>query len=351
MYYNNNGFDHIVSLGYNCEVSQRISDYTRNIIESYPFSWILFYNPLEIVNVIKNIYLVPSSEIRYRNDTKLFYVDKLNIGIHAKEEIDDYEKLGYIEKKKYDEKSISEIRSRFSYLINKWDNLLNSDESTLFVIKIDSIYDFNSSKEIIVELNDYFSMAYKSNRYLLLAVFSNKEMYEYNKVFKNEHIVYSLIKEFASNDRTEDSGDVAGFVESIEYYNHYWDLKTDYMDFTNRKKENPVILNIYKNRDLYNLRNPVTIQFNFNNENGLSISYNYKYRAEQMEVAVWTEESQSDLIWYKANKDYAGNWSIIISKTKHFNLHNLNVHIYEIIDNEKRLVHGINNFNIDFINN
>ncbi len=37
--YNERGFDHIVSLGYNCEVSFRINDYLEREIDSYPLSW------------------------------------------------------------------------------------------------------------------------------------------------------------------------------------------------------------------------------------------------------------------------------------------------------------------------
>lgn len=47
-------YDHIISLGYNCEVSFRIKDFFGKL-ESYPFTWVYINNQIpQFVDVLKN---------------------------------------------------------------------------------------------------------------------------------------------------------------------------------------------------------------------------------------------------------------------------------------------------------
>ena len=48
-------FQNIVSLGYNCEVSFRIEDFTHEKINSYPFSWSYISDHKKFLEALQNL--------------------------------------------------------------------------------------------------------------------------------------------------------------------------------------------------------------------------------------------------------------------------------------------------------
>lgn len=56
-------FQNIVSLGYNCEVSFRIEDFTHDKIKSYPFSWSYITDQKKFLDALWNLDDVLKNEI------------------------------------------------------------------------------------------------------------------------------------------------------------------------------------------------------------------------------------------------------------------------------------------------
>ena len=230
------GFDHIISLGYNCEVSWRIEDYIRGKIDSYPLSWAYIKNQEELPYILENLELISDSNFDYEERSGMFYCKELNISLHTTLDHSNYLVLSDEEKKRYVLEGESEVRQRFRYLCNKWDKLMQSNESTLFVIKIQ-----NQAGDLrwIYKTKEYLDEKYESGRFKILLVVTNEDLlYKVNLQQNNDYLVL-LIKSFAADAETLTGGDRIGWIKGIEYFDHLYDEEvvelSNFVDYKNKE--------------------------------------------------------------------------------------------------------------------
>ena len=206
-------YDHIISLGYNCEVSFRIKDFFGKL-ESYPFTWVYINNQIpQFVDVLKNF----DKLLLKKNNLSvvpwgMILDNKYNVLFHTKGDIREMFDQNHTPIKKILDLKISELKSRYKHLCFKFNDLLFSDDRTLFVIKIDcqNGYDVKDIIKFVKKINLFFKCNYKSKKYLLLVVVENKF---YNKIKKmnSKYIVVKYVKKFASDAYTDIDGDWEGW--------------------------------------------------------------------------------------------------------------------------------------------
>ena len=119
---NVNGFDHIVSLGYNCEVSYRIKEYTRKDIDSYPLSWAYMLDQRQIVHVLEHINEMLTENLKLCMDG-MFSCDILNVKFHTKVSHENLKSMNSSELEIFKTSALEEMQTRFSYLLKKMEKL------------------------------------------------------------------------------------------------------------------------------------------------------------------------------------------------------------------------------------
>lgn len=212
MYYNK-----IVSLGYNCEVSYRIQDFTQQPIDSYPFSWAYITNPELFIKALNNLDDILQNEIDVL-PWGMFMDKKYQISFHAKgDKTQLFYKDGSLNNIVADS-LISEIKARQTYLINKFKRLLKSDDSTLFVMKIFSHISSQENAAFVTKLLDFLNTNYDSRKFTLLVV-TEKEDAAFIKALSdsiwNKRLIIRSVKEFASDGNTQKGGDIAGWLDVL----------------------------------------------------------------------------------------------------------------------------------------
>lgn len=220
---NKNGFQHIVSLGYNCEVSYRIKDYIRTGIDSYPLSWAYMKKQNELVHILDTIDSCYTSKLTIE-DSGMFYCEDLNISLHTTVPHKKVSEYSEDEKQEYVIQGEREIKERFKYLCEKWHRLLESNESTLFVLKLCSRKSLKYYVSLIRGLDEWLSKNYVSQKYYVACFFDDNEMLEETRQWiESEHIGFCNIDCFAPDGETLSGGHKIGWIKGIEFFNHMFD--------------------------------------------------------------------------------------------------------------------------------
>lgn len=219
---NKNGFNHIVGLGYNCEVSYRIQEYGRQKIDSYPLSWAYVTEQKRLIYILDNLNMLLSEQLKLLPDGML-YCEKLGLEVHTKLEKNVLEQILKEEKEKFIKEATVEVRNRFSHLIKKWNLLLKSDESTLFVIKCQEIYNVEETAMLLEQLVVYFEEHYVSKKFFILAVTDSREKYLSLSGMTSTHVGVAYVRKFAERQFTMTGGDRRTWLGALEHFNHIWD--------------------------------------------------------------------------------------------------------------------------------
>lgn len=348
--FNANGFDRIISLGRNCEVSARIQDYRRGKLDSYPFSWMNIEDQTETAYIMENIGKILGADFYYSSRYALFYNDAIGAGVHSKGEIQprEYDALSDEEKANYMQEAVSEIKSRYSYLIDKWNALLKGDESALFVLKIDDDMNPDDVCKTVSDVRGFLETHYASKKFLLLCVFADAGLYEKAKDLSSPYLVMSKIREYAPHSNVFDGGDKIGFIHAIEYCNHYCDIESSRLDFGS-DEDSEIVVNLNKYMSLYDENIRLKENAKYDAGSGvLHVSFNDLNQYFGMKVAVWSDETfvnQRDLVWYDAQRNDDGIWRVDVDAKNHGLSKTLKIHFYAIgRDGESAFVHGINDF-------
>lgn len=224
-YYNCN-YDEIVSLGYNCEVSQRFCDiFINSAFEHFLFTWsyerdrYLFLSSLEKLEndfTNSNYYIVESGMIRHENSGIEFHSRfEKNELIDINGGMKSYTKNYYI--------ALVELKSRLSYLAEKTETMFRTKQKILFVMKM--LY---SNLEEDIEFVNSLSKTIESklsninSKYTILIVLSKKNYPNkdlkllLNTKFNN--VQFETVKSFANDKRTDISGDILGWHKIFRKY-------------------------------------------------------------------------------------------------------------------------------------
>ena len=230
-------FRHIVSLGYNCEVSFRIEDYTGQPVESYPFSWAYVKNQDAMY---KDLELAINGRITAGDycvtPYKMFLFYESGCLFHSKAENKDELLLpdgstNYAVSDKYR----SEIDSRLCYLQNKFKKLLTSKERVLYIIKIDPALNEITTKKIIKDIITFFQR-YGKNWHLLVVVEAGKLSGEKEKC-EEKNVSIRTISNFAKDDNTKFGGNRTEWLRIISSIDHIYGAQHK-MDVINMMDQN-----------------------------------------------------------------------------------------------------------------
>lgn len=162
-------YDTYVSLGYNCEVSFRIQDFWGRL-ESYPLSWAYILNRNYLIEALNHLDKILTGDI---NVTPWHMVidEDYKISLHLKLYTDklflDDGTLDIF----YASKSIFELKSRFSHLVNKFLDLLKSEKRTLFIIKV---LPTEVHEQWLIDLYNWLNIHYISGKWNLLIVLEER---------------------------------------------------------------------------------------------------------------------------------------------------------------------------------
>ena len=216
-----NGFDHIISLGYNCEVSFRIGEYLGGKPESFPLSWVYIKDQSNTVFILDHLSTITEAQrFPFVSKSGMFLVEELNIAVHSHVRP---QHPGAPESAFLDEAS-KEIRSRFAHLNEKWKDVLAGNDSVLFLLKLQDWRGQEKCAELIKELNAWLSSEFKSGKYLLVCFTAQRENYEHicqDKVIQSlSKVRVNYIRFFAPDENTKDGGDRVSWLEAIDRWYH-----------------------------------------------------------------------------------------------------------------------------------
>lgn len=219
-YYNCN-FNEIISLGYNCEISQRLSDiFKKGKFEHYLYTWSYEYDRnlfLESLNHLNNFAnsdyaVLPSGMIKHK---------KYNIGFHSRYEKELINENNLLSDKVFE--AVEELKSRLNHLALKFEDVFGSDKSVLFVIKL-AYKDFNEDLNFISDLNKIIKNKFTNPKakYKLLVVISRKDYpLELRSRLVNqkiENVDFGIIEAFSPAAFTDIKGDIFGWYKLLKSY-------------------------------------------------------------------------------------------------------------------------------------
>lgn len=210
-------FDKIVSLGYNCEVSFRIEDFTHRPIDSYPYSWSYALDQNLFVESLWH----PGDILRGSVEVLpwgMFLDEKYQLSFHGKETGKPlFLKEGELDQMVADQ-MVAELRSRVAHLAEKFEQLLKSNHYTLFIMKIPSWKNGEENTKLIEKVCEFLEQNYLSGKYILLAVAErgNQSFREHtDELEAYEKLRIRYINEFAPDDDVKNSGDIQGWLDAI----------------------------------------------------------------------------------------------------------------------------------------
>lgn len=218
--YGEKGFDEIISLGYNCEISARLEDIFDYKFNHFLYSWSYENNRDLFLKSLQNL----SDNFGESEYTILswgmFTNKKYNIDFHSK-----YKKFEIINSDKtYTDKlplAIEEVKKRTTYLANKLNKIFCENKNILFIIKL-KYTNIDDDIKYILTLDKILKSKLKSGKYTLLVV-TSKENYP-NKFYKilstveNGTLNIRRVKSFAKDENALSTGDIYGWIKLITHY-------------------------------------------------------------------------------------------------------------------------------------
>lgn len=128
-----NGFDHIISLGYNCEVAFRFLKWFK-FEESSLFNWAASDTLDALIGALENIDNIGQDGFRLVN--ALWKCNKTNIYFHGRQRMRFYLEHQDTEQTRYQD--MTELMSRIQYLKQKFIKIAQSDDTKLYIYKLHS---------------------------------------------------------------------------------------------------------------------------------------------------------------------------------------------------------------------
>jgi len=189
---NKNYYDHIISLGYNCEVSfQFFKKY--GFVESSLFAWVNTLNIENIIYAINHLDKIGSGKLE--NINPMWKCFNTNISFHGKAPMDMWANNPT---KEMIENDKCELLQRIAYLKNKFLNTGMDGKNNLYIFKYPS--NNYTQKHVINEINKLFSSLRKivTNNFDLLIILE-KTFYPDIKI-DNKNIIVRRVDFFTPED-------------------------------------------------------------------------------------------------------------------------------------------------------
>lgn len=227
-------WDHVISLGFNCEVSFQIQKCT-NMFEASLFSWAFIADDDLFLGALKNLDSLFANEIQFSPErVDMFQCKNFNIFFHGRVPYQQLmqEDSDQIDEKKYKE-ALDELKSRLEHLKEKFICQLSTKESTIFIRKIEIRGDLKEHLKFIENLNNYLAGHYLKGEYLLLIIVEEKYYSFFARYVMFPNTEVRCLKYFAPVDDTKDGADDAGWEQIFSEF-----LDAEQLVFTKQYKEN-----------------------------------------------------------------------------------------------------------------
>lgn len=205
-YFYKKKYDAVFSLGNNCELCIRLRDSFFGInFESFLFNWTAISDRDKFLELLEGgVKNLASDEFCFLDMNDMFHSTYFKIGVHSRYKKEELSKNPILQKE-----ALNEIKSRLNHLVQKTENLFNSDKSIIFIAKVihkNFEDDFNYIKklyEIILK-----SIINPDSRKIKFLFIIQKEDYndeEFQKLclkfknFKKERFEIKRVEKFANS--------------------------------------------------------------------------------------------------------------------------------------------------------
>lgn len=215
-------YGHIISLGYNCEVSYQFF-LKYHFVESSLFSWV---NTLNIDNLLKGLSDIDSvCSGKIENVNPMWKCFNTNIHFHGRAPMDIWNHNPSIE---IIEKDKKELLSRVAHLKLKFINTANDGKKNLYIFKY-PVKD--ESVQIIKNKIDKLFLALKNickNEFDLLVIFENNTAINIENLIDNPRIYIRRVQFFMPEDNvTGENSDSKNFGKIFNEFRPNFKLKTE----------------------------------------------------------------------------------------------------------------------------
>lgn len=207
-------WDHVISLGFNCEVSFQIQKYTK-MFEASLFSWAFIVDDTLFLEALKNLSKLFAGEIQFSPErVDMFQCKNFNIFFHGRVPYQQLklENSDRMNEEKYN-KALNELKSRVEHLKEKFIDQLNTEESTIFIREVEGIGNLNEHLKFVGELNDYLALNYPNGKYLLLIIVEEKYYSFFARYVTFPNTEVRCLKHFAPVDDAKDGADNDGWKQ------------------------------------------------------------------------------------------------------------------------------------------
>ena len=213
-------YDHIISLGYNCEVSFRIENYTNTGIDSYPLSWAYVKDQNDMVYILDNLdLLTKDTNYEFVKSSGMFHSSLLDVFVHSKIDKKNVNDFDDLQLSVFNENASEEIRSRFTHLCSKWEELLKGESSSLFIMKLQRWIGEESCLSVAQDVDDWLQQNYSSGKYLLACCTDDDKIFSYinGSVKQDMHPNLRIVKidRFADDGNTQYGGAIDSWMSEI----------------------------------------------------------------------------------------------------------------------------------------
>ena len=207
---NKTRFRHIISLGYNCEVSFRIRDYYGKL-DSTIYSWCYIKNRNDFLKSLDNPNCLVDDE-KYLDSNGMYQCRNYDIVFHTKVS----EKALFSKEEKVrleaEEKAQIEMKERYTYLSQKFQSILKGKEDTLYIIKMQPWEnDLEKNMQFLRSLQNKFANLGSPDCFRILVVLEKKVQNLPLLALENHQPYIRFVDCYAADNETENGGDIEGW--------------------------------------------------------------------------------------------------------------------------------------------
>ncbi|MBO4947730.1 MAG: hypothetical protein J6C83_00105 [Peptococcaceae bacterium] len=203
--------DHVISLGYNCEVSFRIRDYF-GALNSVIYSWAYIENRDDLLKSLYNPEKLAASD-KELLPWGMFRSKEYGITFHPKYSQKELFHADGGENTEVVQLAKEEMVSRYMYLAKKLTGFFqDAEKTTLYVCKMQPwITDEASNIDFIKTLYQTLSDICINDNFMLCIVMQEKDITESYQALQQPNLFIRTVKEFAPDSDTEYGGDIEGW--------------------------------------------------------------------------------------------------------------------------------------------
>ena len=199
----------IISLGYNCEISQRLNEFS--LVDSYPFSWAYVLNREKLLKAIEEPEIILSKgEVLGEDGMFLDLATDLRLHSHIhRDQLFDLDRDPVEEKV---EEALDELHGRTRYLVTKFNKLSSFRGTLIFIGKYQSD-DLDEDIGFYSRMIEILKHKFHDSKVELFIVRERGNRIQESLVPKDVRIRY--VARYADDKHTDTDGDFEGWYRII----------------------------------------------------------------------------------------------------------------------------------------